>query len=242
MTEQKSPGFFARLFGGAPENLPGTTITKEELAQAIGLAIKDAFREYIPQPDRMASAVTEAAAGAARKTGEEIEKIQKHLVESQMSLLEKWQGSEKKAADQLASIEKTLGKACADLAAGATKMDDALRGHIKGLKEGLASTFSAAKDELEPILKQHAEKLKEANQELAAQLEKIISLEKEIQKVLHVQEVTDGTLKTVAASEEFVKMMGTLRSHIEESDKLLREVSKPRTIRLIETETETTQP
>jgi hypothetical protein len=44
----------------------------------------------------------------------------------------------------------------------------------------------------------------------------------------------DGTLKSVTASEEFAATLNALRAHVEETDKVLREMAKPRKIRLVE--------
>jgi hypothetical protein len=84
----------------------------------------------------------------------------------------------------------------------------------------------------------HGEQLAKASQAIASQLEKIMALEKDIQKVLHLQQVVDGTMKSVSTAEEFKQTLTVLRNHIEASDKVLKELAKPRTIRLVETETQ----
>ncbi len=63
-----------------------------------------------------------------------------------------------------------------------------------------------------------------------------MSLQSDVKQVLHIQEMVDGTIKAVSTTDEFQQLIKGLRIHLEESDKLLREVSKPRTIRLVETD------
>jgi len=111
---------------------------------------------------------------------------------------------------------------------------DALNSHAEAVRASGGDWGAKFKD----ILAEHVNSIEAANHELADQLEKIATLEKNIENVLKIQEVVDGTLKTVAASEEFSKLISTLRDHLEKSDDLLKEVSKPRTIRLIESEGE----
>ena len=89
---------------------------------------------------------------------------------------------------------------------------------------------------MKAVLTEHNEKFQAANSALTAQLGKITELEKEIQKLLHLQESVDQALKSVAVTEEFQQTLAALRSHLQESDKLMQEMSKPKTIRLVESE------
>lgn len=60
------------------------------------------------------------------------------------------------------------------------------------------------------------------------------ALGQDIEKLLHVQKAVDSTLETISKTEEFKKTIVRLSEHLAESDRLLREVSKPKTIRLVE--------
>ncbi len=62
---------------------------------------------------------------------------------------------------------------------------------------------------------------------------KIVALGKLIKRL---SERIEGTLKEIAASEEFKATLEELRTHLHESDQLLREAAKPRAIRLVETD------
>jgi hypothetical protein len=153
----------ARLLTRLPANVPGTSMTAAELADALGGSITKAFQNYVPQPEKMAIAIQGAVENAA-----------------------------KTVASEVAKLDKVLGE--------------------------------------------HAEKSQAAAQAVAGQLAKIQELEKDIQKILHIQEVVDGTIKSVSAAEEFKQMLVALRTHLQESDKVLREAAKPKTIRLVENE------
>lgn len=104
--------------------------------------------------------------------------------------------------------------------------------------EQIAKAVATGSGQFETALKQQAEKIQAASQALQEQLDRIVQLGRDIEKMLHVQQAIEGTLKTVAATEEFRQTLDTLRKHVETSDALLREAAKPRVIRLVESEGE----
>ncbi|HEY8241181.1 MAG TPA: hypothetical protein VIH35_07035 [Kiritimatiellia bacterium] len=244
-----------------PAHLPGTAMTAAELAQSLGGAINEAFKNHVPQPDKMAAAVTGAVDNFRKATVETLETVHKKLAESQTALLQKWTDQEKQTAAGLDTARKALESLTAAFAAsqstGAEKMDKALTHHVQQLEKAtgveklqaalthhvqqLEKATTGANEKASSAMASHADNLAKASQAIASQLDKIMSLEKDIQKVLHIQQLVDGTMKSVTAAEEFKQTLTTLRTHIEASDKLLRELSKPRHIRLIETETEPKQ-
>ena len=122
--------------------------------------------------------------------------------------------------------------------AGVDKLQAALASHVQQLEK----VTTASNAQAQGSMSTHAEQLSKASQAIASQLEKIMALEKDIQKVRHVQQLVDGTMKTVSAAEEFKQTLTALRTHIEASDKVLKELAKPRTIRLVETETQPKAP
>ena len=111
--------------------------------------------------------------------------------------------------------------------------------HEKNTTTGLGAITKALDDNAKSLaaaLKDHAEKTAKASEQLSAQLDKISAIGKEIDKLLHLQQATEGTLKSVASTDEFKKTLEGLRTHLEASDKMLKEIAKPRTIRLVEQE------
>jgi hypothetical protein len=102
--------------------------------------------------------------------------------------------------------------------------------------QSMEKTMGTVPSHMKTVLAEHNEKFQAANVALTAQLGKIAELEKNIQNILHLQETVEGTIKGVAVSTEFKQTLIALKTHLEESDKLLREISKPKTIRLVESE------
>ncbi|MBU0678688.1 MAG: hypothetical protein KJ626_11285 [Verrucomicrobia bacterium] len=284
----------AQLISRLPACLPGTSVSAKELGDSIGSAIDAAFSKHLPQPERYATAVSDAAAALGTRTAEQVEKLNGKLLETQSRLLEALQKAEAQAvrqvdetkaamaalagnfksvlaeqsgviskqsaettsalaslatqfksifAEQSSSMSKQSAELKSSLAALSTDLGAVLSEHSKSLSNvsseintAISNGHTSGAKKIEQSLAEHADKVQSASQQLAAQLDKITELEQDIQKVLHVQEVVDGTIKSVTATEEFSSMLTSLRTHLEESDKVLREVSKPRKIRLVETQ------
>jgi hypothetical protein len=248
----------SNLLTRLPAHLPGTAMTAAELAQSLGASINEAFKNHVPQPDKMAAAVTGAVEGFRKASVETLETVHKKLADSQAALLQKWSEQEKQNVAALDTARKALESLSAAFTAsqtaGADKIQSVLTHHVQQMEKAtgvdklqaaltqhvqqLEKATTSANEKSNASLAAHAENLGKASQAIATQLEKIMALEKDIQKVLHIQQLVDGTMKSVTAAEEFKSTLSTLRTHIEASDKLLRELAKPRTIRLVETETE----
>ncbi len=232
-------GFIERnLLIRLPAHLPGTAMTAAELAAQLGAAINDAFKNNIPQPDKMAAAVNASVENFRKASLESLESLQKKLGDSQGAMIDKWTTHEKQTAGNLEGAKKALESLAASFSSGQStgveKLQAALAAHVQQLEK----ITTASNAQAQGSMSTHAEQLSKASQAIASQLEKIMTLEKDIQKVLHLQQVVDGTMKSVATAEEFKQTLNVLRTHIEASDKLLKELAKPRTIRLVETETQ----
>lgn len=202
----------SKLLTRLSEQIPGTGMTAKELASELGGSIDQAFKNYVPKPDALAAALGQAVESAGQQTAEQVKQANASLAESAKSLTEGLGG---------------VGQ----------ELQNALQGAAAQTKDNYAEVIGA----IQTALSQHATKLEAANQALAAQLDKIATLEKDIQEVLRVQQVVDGTMKTIATSESFTGLLTSIQSHLQESEKLLREAARPRTIRLVETEGEVSQ-
>lgn len=161
---------------------------------------------------------------------------------------------EKSALGALESARKALDEAAGKLgsaltahaqqvekidAASREQLKAALAQHVENLGKQLQQQEKIAasqNEQLKAALAQHVEGLGKAASAIAGQLDKIMQLEKDIQQVLHVQQVVDGSIKAVSTAEEFKSTLAALRKHLEQSDTLIREATKPRTIRLVEQE------
>ena len=114
------------------------------------------------------------------------------------------------------------------------KIAEALNQHAGALGE----SGSSMGRELNGVLQQHVVQLNQSSEAIAQQLERITQMQANVEQVLRVQEAVDGTLRDVSTAHEFKETLITLRRHLDESDSLLREIAKPRTIRLVEADQE----
>lgn len=205
--------------GGASQPAAAPAVDAQELAGALGGSIENAFREFIPQPDKMSAAVSTVMAQAGQKATEGVTAAGRSLDDAATKL-----------AGALTAHAQQIEKA-----------DTASREQLKALltahADNLQKSTAASNEQLKLLLGSHADSLQKATATLATQLDKITSLQKDIQQVLQIQQVTDGTMKQLAGGVEFSQTLSALRQHLSTSDSLIKEVTKPRTIRLVESET-----
>lgn len=232
----------SKLVSKLSENISGTGMTAKDLADELGGSIDQAFKNYVPKPEQLASALTSAVETAGKAQLEQAEKLNEAFAESAGSVRDGLMSAGKSAAEPLHEANEALKSSAEAVSGGvdaaAQKLQAVIAGHAQEIQNALQGVGGTWRDEISGALSEHAQKLTEANNTLAAQLEKIAALEQDIEKVLHIQETVEGTIKEVAASEAFKATMDSLRIHLEQSDKLLREVAKPRTIRLVESDGE----
>ncbi|NCC52269.1 MAG: hypothetical protein EOM20_13775 [Spartobacteria bacterium] len=292
----------SRLLIRLPADVPGTSVSAEELGHLMGEAIDKAFRQYIPQPEKMAESIRTAVHDLSQHSAQEIEKNESAFAAHLEKMFTEWTASSKETAEllkqtqmvltggwnttaqqaaqlleasqksmteqlskvtggmtgQLASVQESMstqwgqatnaiteqlqamqasfGKLSNELSSGIHGETQQLITATRNEAEKISQAGGSWKDQLESVLNEHVDKMQKATTALGTQLEKIMALESEIKQVLHIQEMVDGTIKAVSTSEEFQQMIKAIRTHLEESDNLLREVAKPRTIRLVEME------
>ena len=227
--------------GKPAEAAPAPAVDAQELASALGGSIENAFREFVPQPDKMSAALSGVVTQAAVKANEGVSAAGRAIDEAATKLAnaltthaQQIEKTETASREQL----KSLLTAHADslqksIAAGNDQLKLLLASHADSLQKAT----SGGNDQLKLLLASHAENLQKATTALASQLDKIAQLEQDIKQVLHIQQVTDGTLKQLASGVEFTQTLSALRQHLTTSDSLIKEVTKPRTIRLVESET-----
>ncbi|HMO52472.1 MAG TPA: hypothetical protein PKE26_14640 [Kiritimatiellia bacterium] len=218
------------------EQIPGTGMTAKELATELGGSIETSFQKFMPQPEKVSSAITASVETALKTASANIENIHKKLLDGQDAVLDKWAAHEKTTTSGLSGISKALEAATQQMSAGLTGGSQKMQSSLDDGAKKLADTLGSLTAKLEASLKDHADKTGQASAQLAAQLEKIAGLQTEVEKLLHLQQATEGTIKSVAASDEFKTLIKALRDHLAASDTFLREAAKPRTIRLVEQE------
>jgi hypothetical protein len=210
---------------GAASAKPGVSVSAKELGAELAGSIDAAFKAHVPNPEKFAAANAAAIDQAIKKAGEAVEALHKNLLSAQAQATDKWSANERAAVQSLENVAKAIETAAA-------RLNDALSAHAQQLDKAQ----SAAREQLKLVLTQHVEGMNKAASAIAGQLDKIMQLEKDIQQVLHIQQVVDGSIKAVSSAEEFKATLAALRKHLEQSDSLIREATKPRTIRLIEQE------
>ena len=165
-----------------PATIPGTAMTAAELATALGGSIESAFKNYVPNADKMAAAVNDASERARKAASESAETLAKRIREEQSAAVEKWIAQTKEISAGIATSQKNLEKLASQISTsfqgGTEKLQNALTQQSKHLE----TTTGAWHDKLKTSLGDHATNLANANKALADQLSKIMTLEKEIQQ------------------------------------------------------------
>ena len=151
--------------------------------------------------------------------------------------------------DAAAQIAKAQTEAAAQLAKA---QSEAAAQIAKSQTEAAAQIAKAQQDAAAQVAKAHGDvsaKLTAAQQESAAQIAKtqdkvaeqlgrVSEIAASIDKIFKLQQAVDGTLKGVTVTEEFKSTLVELKRHLAESDQLLKNAAKPRTIRLVEKDNE----
>ena len=133
----------------------------------------------------------------------------------------------KAQSDAAGHIAKTQAEAAAQVAKAQT---DAAAQLAKA-QDDMTAKLTAALD-------QSSTKIGTAQIEVATQLGRVTALASSIDNVLKLQQAVDGTLKGVAVTDEFKSTLVELKRHLADSDQLLKNAAKPRTIRLVEKDNE----
>ena len=236
----------------ATSGISGASAT--EIAAALAPAIEQAFRAAMPQPEAFATALKGAVTTAATtldassaKLGSSISEGGDKLKNAITAHLQTLEPAGKASTDQtktaLTTLKDAIGTAVTSLDGASGKVSSGLNEGVERLKallaahsQGMEKATAASLEQTKAALTAHADSLAKTSKELSAALAQISAVGKEIEKILHVQQSVEGALKGVSTSEEFKKTLSALQVHLAESDKLVREASRPRKIKLVEGE------
>ncbi|HBA83393.1 MAG TPA: hypothetical protein DCZ95_04780 [Verrucomicrobia bacterium] len=243
----------AAALGGSIENSFKKYIPQPaDMTQAIRHGIEEANLQFTGQIKTLHDAllqnqtvIVQTWANAAKTTTHELRDVEKALATVVSDLTGGLHTNAEKMQHIMTHHTQEIQKVFAEVGSqlkhnnvdGAAQLQTALKTHV----DLFSQNNGAWAKQLQSVLGEHVSTLDTATKALVGQLDQIASLSKNIEQVLHVQEAVDSAVRDVATTEEFRKTLETLRKHIEESDNLLREVTKPRTIRLVETEEEILQ-
>ena len=169
---------------------------------------------------------TPAAAGAefAQSAGKSVADSMAALAAAQAKFAEQIAKSQEQATAQAVKAQQ-------EAAAQIAKAQTEAAAQISKSQSDMSAKLAAAQE-------QAASQLGKAQAEVATQLGRVTALAGSIDNVLKLQQTVDGTLKGVAVTEEFKSTLVELRRHLAESDALLKNAAKPRTIRLVEKDNE----
>jgi hypothetical protein len=152
-------------------------------------------------------------------------------------------------AKSVSSSTESLAASQTEFAAQLAKAQEAAAAQITQSQEAAAAQFvKSQKEAAEVISKAQSEtaaklaaaqeaaagQLSKSQAEVAAQLGRVTEVASSIDTILKLQQTVDGTLKGVTATAEFKDTLVELKRHLSESDELLKNAAKPRTIRLVE--------
>jgi F0F1-type ATP synthase membrane subunit b/b' len=169
---------------------------------------------------------TPAAAGV-----EFAQAVAKSVTDSTASLA----AAQAKFAEQLSKAQEQaaalVAKAQQEAAAQVARSQQEASAQAAKVQTEMSSKLSATQE-------QAVAQLGKAQTEIATQLGRVTALASTIDNVLKLQQAVDGTLKGVAVTEEFKSTLVELKRHLAESDALLRNAAKPRSIRLVEKDNE----
>jgi hypothetical protein len=102
----------------------------------------------------------------------------------------------------------------------------------------LADQFKQAVATMDTASQRYSEKVDAAAQSLVEQIENVGKIGVEIDKVLRTTQSLETTLRQVGSSDEFRQTLSNLRNHLQASDDLLKQLSRPRRVVFQETRAE----
>ena len=182
-----------------------------------------------------AQAAGKAAAESLAALGAAQAKFVEQLAKSQDQASTLAAKAQQEATAQLAKAQAEaaaqIAKAQTESAAQIAKAQTDASAQVAKSQTDMAAQLTAALD-------QSSAKIGTAQAEVATQLGRVTALASSIDNVLKLQQAVDGTLKGVTVTDEFKSTLVELKRHLAESDQLLKNAAKPRTIRLVEKDNE----
>lgn len=199
--------FLSRLPGSSPSNVAGGP--DAALGDSISQSINTALNQYIPKPEELASAILEGVNQASNAISEQGNLIAKALEDTKTDLVNSLSGSGQNMAAQLSQVQSAL-------------------------QSSLQGAGKEAVDQLTAALSSQSDRLEHTSASLVSQIEQLVQLESNFQTLLNVQNSIEAAIGGMTASTQWQETLNALTAHLAESDKLLKEASKPRMITLVE--------
>lgn len=199
---------------------------------------------------QIAAAIEKSQAGLVA----ELQKSQKEIGAFAAQLNTANQASQKTFGDFAATLRQAMGDSqdglAKTLAGQTTKLGElapafheqavaAFTSHRNMLQSALdevQKNSEAWRARFESSINAHASSIDKSSRTLAESLDKIALVGREIEKLLQVQKTIDATLENLAKTDDFKKTISRLADHLQHSEQIIKEATKPRSIRLVESE------
>lgn len=195
--------------------------------------------EFVQSIAKAVADSTASLSAAQAKFADQLAKVQSEasaqMAKAQTDAAAQMVKAQLDASTQLAKAHQEaaapIAKAHQEAAAQVVKAQQESSAQVEKAQTDMAARLTAA-------LEQSSAQIAKAQTEVATQLGRVTALASSIDNVLQLQQAVDGTLKGVAVTDEFKSTLVELRRHLAESDQLLKNAAKPRTIRLVEKDNE----
>ena len=217
-----------------------------EFAKAAAKSVSDSIASLV-------AAQTQFTAQLAKTQEQASAQMAKSLQEAAAQMAKAQQDASAQLAKAHQDAAAPIAKAHQDAASQVVKaQQEAVAQIVKTQQEAAAQIAKAQQESSALIAKAQGEmsaklsatqesssvQLGKAQTEVATQLGRITALASTIDNVLKLQQSVDNTLKGVTVTEEFKSTLLELKRHLAESDQLLKNAAKPRSIRLVEKDNE----
>ena len=203
----------------------------DSIAKALEGAQSGIVSSFEGSGKELAAALTAAQSGITASFSSSGKDMAEQLSAAQSGITESLSSSGKDMAEQLSTAQSGFQSS---LSGASKETVDKLAAVQSALQSGLSGAGKEAVDQLTASLSSHSDRLEATSQSLVSQIEKLTEVEKNIENLLNVQKSVEDALQGVSASKQFQDTLSALSTHLADSDKLLKEASKPRMITLVE--------
>ena len=221
-----------------PGTVPGLGMTAKELAQELGGAIDKAFRDYVPQPEKIAAAVAASVDIALKNAASGMDAAQKKMAEAHDALAAKWAAQQKDTLTAIEAAKKAIEALSAQMGSAMGTASEKWQVSLGGLTDKMeksnvvmstqiASGLNAVADKLQAALAGHADKIEKSGQATAQHFTSgLTSTGEKIQAILathalQVEKSGQAATQQLAASVGGAsdKMQGALSGHAAQVEK-----------------------
>jgi len=235
--------------------LPNPDRYEEVFSRAISKAgdvINEKYDEFAQNYERrigeLGSQLGGKLEGVANNFNNGTHRIISELTKTQERNLEIYSKNEQKLAEKFDELTEQLTTMAKEQA---EQFGDAHENYVEAIQEldkkeiarfeKMVQDFSQLSGRVADSLKQavmtlessstrYSERIQQSVESLNEQLEKVTQLGTEIDKVLRTTQAMETTLRQVGNSDEFRQTLASLRSHLNTSDELLKQLSRPRKV------------